>query len=307
MLKPKLILYLLIVIASLSLIVGGSWFLLRPVVKETAQAQNSSSSQASSLNSSTQVLTNQGSQTSDAEGEELTYQLSLIGLRMGYISSQSMLQRGLDLPLKKPYALTKDDYRFTGIKKLDQIIQAPQIPEKKSWLSYPSLGIEVPIVYSSLEDLFQTNQDGSLNFTKPIEESRSALNNGNYESTTYQQKLTQGVLHLAYSPTPGELGNSYIVGHSSNYTNVQSNYNEIFAPMVQKSQPGDKFTIYDNEGRKLNFKVFEALPVGQKEVNVAYKSYDDRRVVTLQASILTKVGNSWQPTQRWLTRGELEI
>ena len=306
MFKPKLLLYLLIIVASLSLIVGGSWFLLKPV-KETAQAQNSSASQQSLSSSLNQGLPDTHNQTTDPDGEELTYQLSLIGLRMGYISSQSLFQRGLDLPLKKPYALTKDDYRFTGIKKLDQIIQAPQIPEKKSWLSYPSLGIEVPIVYSSLEDLFQTNKDGSLNFTKPIEESRSALNNGNYESTTFQQKLTQGVLHLTYSPAPGELGNSYIVGHSSNYISVQSGYNQIFAPMVQKTQPGDKFTIYDSEGRKLNFKVFEALPVGQKEVNVAYKSYDDRRVVTLQASILTKVGNTWQPTQRWLTRGELEI
>jgi hypothetical protein len=305
MLKPKLLLYLLIVIASLSLIIGGTWFLLKPV-KETAQAQNGSFSQSSSSTSSTLVSANPSSQVADPEGEELTYQLSLVGLRMGYISSQSLLQRGLDLPLKKPYALTKDDYRFTGNKKLDQIIAAPNNPEKKSWLSYPSLGIEVPIVYSSLEDLFQTNQDGSLNFTKPIEESKSAINNGNYESTTYQQKLTQGVLHLAYSPAPGELGNSYIVGHSSNYTSVQSSYNQIFAPMVEKTQPGDKFTIYDSQGRKLNFKVFEALPVGQKEVNVAYKSYEDRRVVTLQASILTKVGNSWQPTQRWLTRGELE-
>lgn len=306
MLRPKPLLYLLIVIASLSLIVGGSWFLLKPV-KESAKAQSSSSSQANSSTSLTQISTNPGSQVVDPDGEELTYQLSLIGLRMGYISSQSLFQRGLDLPLKKPYALTRDDYRFTGVKKLDQIIAAPQNPEKKSWLSYPSLGIEVPIVYSSLEDLFQTNPDGSLNFTKPVEESKSAINNGNYESTTFQQKLTQGVLHLAYSPAPGEVGNSYIVGHSSNYTSVQSNYNQIFAPMVQKTQPGDKFTIYDSEGRTLNFKVFEALPVGQKEVNVAYKSYEDRRVVTLQASILTKVGNSWQPTQRWLTRGELEI
>jgi hypothetical protein len=306
MLKAKYLIYLLVVSLSLTLITVGGYLLLKPA-KDTPKVSNGATTSSSFSSNKSLNLQVAKDQTIDPDGEELTYQLSLVGLRMGFISSQSLFERNLDLALKKPYALTRDDYRFTSRQSLDQIIQAPQNPEKKSWLSYPSLGVETPIVYSSLEDLFETNDKGTLDFTRPVEESSRAVNNGDYLSTNFQQKLTQGVLHLAYSPTPGEIGNSFIIGHSSNYSSVKSDYNQIFLPMVQNTHPGDKFIIYDTQGRKLTFKVFEALPVGQKEVDTAYKSYEDRRVVTLQASILTKIGNSWQPTQRWLTRGELEI
>jgi Sortase domain len=193
---------------------------------------------------------------------------------------------------------------------LDGIIRRPSNPQLKSFLTYGEYGINVPVVFSTLKDFFVTDSNGD--FVKnekgqyvPIEENKADIAAGNYTSVPVQVLLKDGIVHIAYTVEPGEIGNSYIVGHSSNFSTVISNYNRIFKPLEERSQVGQTFIIYDKYGRELHFKVFEVLKIDANDVNTAYKRFDDRRVVTLQTSILDKV--TFEPTQRWLTRGELVI
>jgi LPXTG-site transpeptidase (sortase) family protein len=163
-------------------------------------------------------------------------------------------------------------------------------------LDFGTIGIQAPIVYASLGDIFEKNADGTINTNKPIQED---LSKGPL-STPVQRLLTKGIVHLPFTPNPGELGNSYIVGHSSNYSSVKSVYNYVFKNLG-KAKIGDEFTIFNNSGKGLIFKVFEKLEVNTADVDKAYQDFGSRRVVTLQASILV----NGKPLKRLLVRGEL--
>jgi LPXTG-site transpeptidase (sortase) family protein len=168
-------------------------------------------------------------------------------------------------------------------------------------LVYSDLKIKAPILYASLADLFEKNPDGTIDTTRQIQETPG---DKTHLSTPAQRLLTKGIVHLGFTPLPGEFGNSYIVGHSSNYANVVSNYNYIFKDL-KNAKTGDVFTIYNQEGKGMNFKVFENIVVNESDIGKAYESYGDKRVVTLQASVLVRVNGSLLPLKRQLVRGEL--
>ncbi len=174
-----------------------------------------------------------------------------------------------------------------------------ELAKEKNLLIWEKYGIRAPIIYASMEDLFEKNSDGSINYQKPID--------NNPIDSPIQKKLTKGVVHLPTSPLPGEIGNSYIIGHSSNYSNVDSKYNEVFKPLIKKVALGEKFQILNQEGKNLTFNVFETLEVHETEVEKAFKTFGNKRVITLQGSILENINGNWLPTKRYLVRGELEI
>jgi hypothetical protein len=198
---------------------------------------------------------------------------------------------------------------------LNDLVSVPQNPQLISFLRYPQYNINVPVQYAGLKDLFVTDDKG--NFLKdnngsfvPFEE--DVARDGPL-GVPIQRLLIDGIVHIGFTPQPGEIGNSYIVGHSSNFSSVQSNYNYILKPLQQKSEVGEEFFIYDKSGRELKFKVFEVKEIWQDDTNTAYLgsankedlyTKANRRVVTLQCSILDK---NYQPTKRWLTRGELVL
>ena len=182
---------------------------------------------------------------------------------------------------------------------LDSIIKKPANAEYKSFLRYPKYNINTPIIYSTFDDLFQKKDDGSIDFTKPKDNDPTG--------SPIQKKLQDGIVHLAFTPQPGEIGNSYIIGHSSNYSFIKSNYNSIFKPLESKCAEGTEFIIYDKYGRELKFKVFECIKISDDDVAQAYKNFPYRRVVTLQTSILGVRNGKVQATHRWLVRGELQF
>ena len=144
------------------------------------------------------------------------------------------------------------------------------------------------------------SHDGDINVTKPIVEKESDIRAGNYETTPIQKLLKDGVVHLGDSVQPGEIGNSYIVGHSSNFRQVISNYNYVFATL-NRAKERDEFIILDRNGKKLEFKVFESIMVDYTDVVMAYKDFGGKKVVTLQAGVL----ENGKPIKRLLVRGEL--
>jgi hypothetical protein len=198
---------------------------------------------------------------------------------------------------------------------LNEIVPIPDNPQLVNFLRYPKYNINVPVQYASLKDLFQTNEKGEFLKDKnggyvPFEE--DVARDGPL-GVPIQRLLIDGIVHIGFTPQPGEIGNSYIVGHSSNFSSVQSNYNYILKPIEQISQPGEEFYVYDKSGRELKFKVFETLKIDEKNTPEAYKDFGDKRVVTLQTSILSYCTSAvtgkygYQPCERWLTRGELVL
>jgi hypothetical protein len=183
--------------------------------------------------------------------------------------------------------------------KLSTLVPVPKTVEKKSFIQYVGKPVEAPIIITDVEDMFATNSDGSINLSQRIDDSA-------IDSPT-QKKLDKGPVHLAISPLPGEKGNSYISGHTSNFGFIDSAYKTIFKPLERSTKVGEKFYIWDCEGRKLQFDVFESLEINAGDTSEAWKDYPNDRVVTLQGSILETVNGKLEPTKRWLTRGKLNL
>jgi hypothetical protein len=236
----------------------------------------------------------------DYEGLFITSQLQSEGFQTGLISSENNSELGFDYPITlSPEQEEALEIQFNeqSTTSLDELIPVATQRPITNRLVWPEYGVDAPLIYSSLFDLFIV-ENGLINFNSYVD--------NNPTDSPIQTKLTQGVVHLAYTPLPGEIGNSYIVGHSSNFSSVISDYNEVFAPLTRQTKPGEIFTIYDHHGRELRFRVFEAIEVRTEDVGIAYNEYPkDKRVVTLQGSILERVNGRLQPTKRWITRGEL--
>jgi phosphatidylglycerol:prolipoprotein diacylglycerol transferase len=247
----------------------------------------------------------------DETTQKLNQKIKEAGIQSGEIDASLFVEYEIDTNVKPDNKQVEQNQepKIDRPKKLDEIMQRPETPVKTNFLRYPRFNVNAPIVYTTLEDLFglrdncnpEKEPDGCIDFNKKRDTSDV--------NTPVQKKLEQGIVHIAYTPMPGEVGNSYIIGHSSNYAWIKSNYNKIFKPLEKKSEVGDEFFIYDYFGRELKFKVFEVKEIRKDEVEEAYKDVDQRRVVTLQTSIVAwdNTTKSWEPNYRWLTRGELVL
>ncbi len=234
---------------------------------------------------------------------------------MGWVSVEAMKNTNVIIPKFDP---SKTGYENIPDTLLDNFIPAPIDPkngpckEKKDYLWYDAQKIEVPIIQTGLEDMFAKNEDGTLNYSQVV-----SKNFEDYaDAGPIQQKLRNGAVHLAISPQPGNIGNAYISGHSSNNPDPNGNnrYNEIFKPIMDGAmgkggaKTGEKFIICDFKGRKLQFNVFEVKAYTDGvETNEMWKYFTDKRVVSLQASIRTPedIAARRGPSKRAIVRGEL--
>ncbi|MBL8031503.1 MAG: sortase, partial [Candidatus Doudnabacteria bacterium] len=85
----------------------------------------------------------------------------------------------------------------------------------------PSIGVNVPIIWTKDPKNFDTD-------------------------------LKSGVVHYPGTPLPCDVGRSYISGHSSNYSWVKANYNQVFAKL-NLLKPGATFkvTVVDMNGKDI--------------------------------------------------------
>lgn len=288
-----------ILVLTLALgILGTSPFFFRQKSHDTTLITtiSSSSSQAISSSSITPI---------DKSGYIITENIKKLGIDSGFISSKIIEELEQKNPIDKDDANTNE--KFNEPQLLSTLIQTPEKCEKKNWLSFPKFKVEANLQNQSFDKFFEKDDQGKIDFRKPIQEKQSDINAGNYESIPIQKLLKTGVVHIPITPQPGEVGNSYIVGHTSNFASVKSDYNTIFKPFESKSDIGDEFYIFDHKCRKLKFKVFEVKAIKSVDIKEAYKNFGDRRTVTMQGSILEYVNGYLEPTKRWLTRGELVL
>lgn len=234
----------------------------------------------------------------DLTGQEITNNLLAVNINAGYISTDRLKDAGIALPIPEKKQTFEAGQEPKKPLLLSEVVPIPESSERSNFLRFPAYNINAPIVDSTFDDLFGKNADGTTNFSSFVDTSDT--------NSPLQRKLQDGIVHLVFTPQPGELGNSYIVGHSSNFSYIRSNYNTIFKPIEGKGNPGEEFILYDTYGRELKFRVFESEMIEEKDVGQAYKPFPNRRVVTLQTSVVSyRPEQGYYPYQRWLVRGEL--
>ncbi len=102
------------------------------------------------------------------------------------------------------------------------------------------------------------------------------------EENLIQQGLQRGVAHLAGTAEPGEFGNCYIVGHSSDYPNNRGNYKAVFAALPQL-QIGDEVVISESE-QDFIYAVIETKVVEADDLTVLSQETGGQKLLTLQTS-----------------------
>lgn len=114
----------------------------------------------------------------------------------------------------------------------------------------------------------------------------------------FMDELKKWVVRYPWTAKPGEVGNVFIFGHSSNYPWVQSQYNDVFA-LLDKLTAGDEITIFYNQ-KKYTYRITDKSIVKPGDV----KALESRDPTKKEISLMTcwPVGTA---LQRILVFGEL--
>jgi sortase A len=115
-----------------------------------------------------------------------------------------------------------------------------------------------------------------INLQAPIIFSPSA------EESTIQYYLRLGVVHLPQSALPGETGNSYIVGHSSDYLTSLGDYKTVFKDLPELTT-GDIIIIQSGQ-QELEYRVTKTRIVAANDVSVLSQQTQGKKLLTLQTS-----------------------
>lgn len=107
----------------------------------------------------------------------------------------------------------------------------------------PKINVEIPVVYDepSIDD--------------------NAIHNA----------LDRGVVHYATTPSPGELGNGAIFGHSANNIFNKGKYKFAFV-LLKRLENGDTF-ILQKDGKRYVYRVFDKKIVKPEDVSVLNADY----------------------------------
>ncbi|PID83732.1 hypothetical protein CSB09_04670 [Candidatus Gracilibacteria bacterium] len=95
----------------------------------------------------------------------------------------------------------------------------------------------------------------------------------------FMEELKKGVVRYPGTAKPGQKGNAFIFGHSSNYPWIPSKYNNVFA-LLDKVQNGDKVIVY-YDGKKYIYKITDRAIVKPGDVKVLRSRDKDKKEIAL--------------------------
>lgn len=99
----------------------------------------------------------------------------------------------------------------------------------------------------------------------------------------YQEALARGVVHYPGSALPGEGGNAYYFGHSSDFVTKPGKYKTVFA-LLPHIKVGDEIAVTDNEGKVYKYTITETKVVGPTDTSVLEQGDRKEKLITLQTS-----------------------
>lgn len=99
----------------------------------------------------------------------------------------------------------------------------------------------------------------------------------------YQKALENGVVHYPGTAKPGEDGNAYFFGHSSDFPTKPGHYKTVFA-LLPRIHLGDQVVVTDEAGRAYTYEVIDRQVI--KPTDTQWLSQGDRseKLLTLQTS-----------------------
>lgn len=147
---------------------------------------------------------------------------------------------------------------------------------------------EVKVEKSAPLDPGEVIPAGSQLIIPKLEVTAPIIFAGTTNEEEIQSKLTQGVVHYASTAVPGEAGNTFITGHSSNFWWIKGAYNYIFVNL-DKMAIGDQAKIYHN-GNKYVYSVSEIKTVEPNDTAVLAQT--DTPTLTLMTC--TPPGTNWR-------------
>lgn len=154
------------------------------------------------------------------------------------------------------------------------VTNTPAVRNEGTWpkdtLAIPSLGVSAPVVY-----IHETGEKA------------------------FQNALLSGVVHYPGSSMPGEVGNVYIFGHSSDYAWSDGAYKSVFA-LLTKIKKGAEIKLTDSKGFLYTYLVVDQFVTSPKDVEVLSQATGGKKMLTLQTSY--PVGTA---LKRYVVRAEL--
>lgn len=99
----------------------------------------------------------------------------------------------------------------------------------------------------------------------------------------FQKMLETAVVHYPNTALPGEIGNSYIFGHSSDYLWSKGDYKTIFA-LLPQLQKGDVIHVRGNGEQVFTYKVFNAKIILPDQMEYLSQETNGKKILTLQTS-----------------------
>lgn len=130
--------------------------------------------------------------------------------------------------------------------------------KKGAWqpntLAIPSLGVTAPIQYAT-----QKNEKH------------------------FQELLKSGVVHYPGTALPGEVGNMFIFGHSSDYAWSKGNYKTVLA-LLPKLKKGSEIKVVDSDGYIYTYIAREVQVAAPTEVQWLSQETGGKRLLTVQTS-----------------------
>ncbi|PIE85494.1 hypothetical protein CSA08_01625 [Candidatus Gracilibacteria bacterium] len=111
-----------------------------------------------------------------------------------------------------------------------------------------------------------------------IDIKRKIVSGKNELNEIFMDELKNGVIRYPGSVKPGELGNTFIFGHSSNFPWVPGKYNEVFA-LLDKVKFGDEVIVYYGQ-EKYTYKIREKKVIRPGNVGVL-KNKKTKKEITI--------------------------
>lgn len=121
-------------------------------------------------------------------------------------------------------------------------------------LSIPSLGIVAPLIY-----IAETNEEA------------------------FQKALADGVVHYPATAQPGERGNAYYFGHSSDLPWAKGDYKQVFAKLPD-IRIGDSIYVSNSEGKTFHYKTIGTNIVKPSDTSVLSQFGYSKSMLSLQTS-----------------------
>jgi len=89
-----------------------------------------------------------------------------------------------------------------------------------------------------------------------------------------QEELKNGLVHYPGTAEPGDVGNVFITGHSSNYPWIKSEFNDVFA-LLEQLEVGDEYYVYYKQ-KKYTYIIRNKFEVNPDNIDVLMQPHDKK-------------------------------